>query len=158
MKKLLLLIMFGLLFVTNVYSQTPIDIGDNGTVWNDSLYYGVPGDSIYTLDLNMEYEWVKIFIKGNANSPVDTIEIRDVTQVFSNLTGYPSGTSYAGSVAVLKDSALNTVNLIINNTTGKSYTLWNPPMSGLQFKLKNYRVAVPNRSSFISVIAKKKAK
>lgn len=160
MKKLLLLIMFGLLFVTNVYSQTPIDIGDNGTVWNDSLYCGgtTIGDSVYIIDLNMEYEWVKIFLEGDTNSPVDSLALREGTNVYSNLIGQPTNTYIWGSLASLRDSSDTKSTTMVNNTTGKSFTLWDPPMTVYKLYFLNYWGTATTRNCTFSIVAKKKAK
>ena len=78
MKKLLVLLV--LLFVTSIYSQSPFELGRNGTVWNDSLWCGetVVGDSVYFVDLNFDYEDALIFLQGNANDTVDSVNITGI--------------------------------------------------------------------------------
>lgn len=161
MKKLLVL--FALLFVTNVYAQTPIEIGDYATVWNDSIWFSDneglgSGDSTFVLDLNGEYDWVQIILYGNTNSSIDSLNAKEGAYIYSNLTTYPSGAINWGSQAAFKDSAMNDVNVLINNTTGVSYTLWNPPMQLLRLAFSNYRNALTTRTTFFSVIAKRKLK
>lgn len=159
MKKLLVL--FALLFVTNVYAQTPIEIGDFGVVYNDSIYClgtVAGGDSIYEFDLNFEAEWVKIFIEGDANDPVDSIVMKEGIYKYSNLTGNPSGGTNPvlwGSLVALKDSAQANTNVMINNTVGKSYTLWNPPMGVYKLYFLNDWTVLKTRNATFSVAVKK---
>ena len=158
MKKLLILCV--LLLSTFIYSQNPIEIGDNGTVWNDSLYCGgtATGDSVYIINFNMEYEWVKIFLEGDTNSSVDTVALREGTNVYSNLTGYPTNTYIWGSLATLRDSSDAKSTIMVNNSTGKSFTLWDPPMTVYKLYFLNYWGTLTTRNCTFSIVAKKKAK
>lgn len=156
MKKLIITIAILLLSIVS-FAQTPHDIGKFGTQWNDSLYCGgtVAGDSVYTIDLNLEYEWVKIFIKGNANSSVDSLIIKEGAPTRSNLTGQPTGTTIWGSYVALKDSGLNTVNVMVNNTVGKSFTLWNPALTTYELSFLNHWSSNKTRKMSFVIIAKK---
>jgi len=162
MKKVFILIT--LLLATSAFSQTPIELGKFGTAYNDSIYFADPsgdvlGDSIYTIDLNMEYEWMEIFIKGNANSPVDTLILQEGMFRYSNLTKYPSGGSSPiiwGSYCALKDSALAVKNIMINNSVGKSYTLWNPPMGVYKLYFGNDWAGLNDRNTTFGILLKRK--
>jgi len=162
MKKLLVL--FALLFVTNVYAQTPIEIGDFGVVYNDSIYClgtVAGGDSVYEFDVNFEAEWIKIFLEGDANNPVDSVVLKEGVRKYSNLTGNESGGADPiiwGSYATLKDSAQNTTNVMINNTVGKSWTLWNPPMQMYKLYFLNYWGILTTRNATFSIVIKKAIK
>ena len=147
MKKLIFLLSFLLLNAVS-FSQTPIDLGNNGTVWNDSLYFGTPGDSIYTIDLNMEYEWVKIFLEGDANSPVDSIAVYNGSNLYGNASGKPNGNTLYGTVFAT----------IVNTATGKETTLTQPPMQLLKIALVNHRATLATRNITFIIQAKKKAK
>lgn len=159
MKKLY--IMFMLLFVTSIYSQTPIEIGKLGVVYNDSIYClgtVAGGDSVYEFDLNFEAEWMKIFIEGNANNTVDSIVLKEGTYRYSNLTRNPSGGANPilwGSYVALKDSGLNTVNVMVNNTVGKSFTVWNPALQVYKLYFLNYWATLKTRNTTFSIVVKK---
>lgn len=156
MKKLIITIAILLLSIVS-FAQTPHDIGKFGTQWNDSLYCGgtVAGDSVYTIDLNLEYEWVKIFVKGNANNTVDSLALREGAPTRSNLTGQPTGTTIWGSLVALKDSALNTINVMVNDATGKSFTIWNPAIGTYKLYFTNYWATNKTRKMSFVIIAKK---
>lgn len=159
MKKLIITIAILLLSIAS-FAQTPHQFGNGktGTQWNDSLYCGgtVAGDSVYTIDLNLEYEWMKIFIKGNANNTVDSLKITEGAPTFSNLTLQPTGETIWGSYVALKDSGLNTVNVMVNNTVGKSFTLWNPAIGTYKMEFLNYWATNKTRKMSFVIIAKKK--
>ena len=148
MKKLTITIAL-LLFSIIAYGQTPHHIGKTATQWNDSLYYGGPGDSVYTIDLNFEYEWVKIFLKGNANNSVDSVTVYNGSVLYSNLTGNPSGSA---------DNFGPVFATMVNASTGKETTLTQPPMQLLKLALVNWRGGLTTRAVTFIIQAKKKAK
>jgi hypothetical protein len=161
MKKVFILIT--LLLATSAFSQTPIELGKFGTVYNDSIYCGgtAIGDSVYEFSLDFECEWMKVFIEGDANSPVDSIIFQEGSRKYSNLTQHESGGVNPvmwGSYCTFKDSALNTVNVLVNNTVGKSWTLWNPPMSDYKIYFANHWGTLPTRNATFSIIVKKAPK
>lgn len=148
---------FVLLVTVNILPQTPIDIGRYGTVFNDSVYYAVAGgDSVYQIDLNFEYEWMKIIIIGNANDPVDSLSIQEGTPLYSNLTGYPNGSYAWGSLAALKDSALQDHTVMVNNTVGKSYILWGPALGSYKLYIRNHWATLNTRKVSFAILVKRK--
>lgn len=159
MKKFILF--FTLLLVSDSFPQTPINIGDYGIVLNDSIYCGgtVAGDSVYVFDLSFEVEWMKIFIEGNANSPVDSIVLKEGAIKYDNLTKREVGGANPilwGSYTALKDSGLNTVNIMVNNTVGKSFTLWNPPVQAYKLYFSNHWGTLKTRNTTFSILLKLK--
>jgi hypothetical protein len=158
MKKTILL--FLIILSGIAFSQSKgIVIGD-GVVWTDSVGYGTgavgsatASDSVFILNTRFSNEWYRIFIKGNAHSTVDSVKIQAGTIRYYN-TGVPKDTIW-GSFITLKDSAWNTVNTIVNNTTGKDYTIYNPIIQLLKFSLLNYRAASLLRNVTITINAKK---
>lgn len=156
MKKLLAIITALILLTTISFAQTPHDIGKAAIQFNDSLYCGgtVTGDSVYTFNLAMRCDWIKIFIVGNSNSPVDTIRIKEGVNTISNLTSQYTGSTVWGSYVTLKDSALNTHNIMINNTVGKSYTIWNPAMGVYKMEFLNAWANLTTRRTSFVIICK----
>lgn len=143
MKKLLVLLV--LLFVTSIYSQTPIDLGRNGTIWNDSLYCGetVVGDSVYFVDLNFDYEDALIFLQGNANDTVDSVNVKWGTYVFNN------------STKAIVDTVYGAATIIVNTATGKQLSV-TQPMQLLQLSFANDYATLPDRSCSFIIQAKRK--
>lgn len=132
MKKKIFLIM--ILFASVGFAQSTI-----------TLSYGTPGDSVKIIDLH-ESGYAKIYLKGNANSPVDSIRVQEGIAVSSN-----TDTIWGGSV-ILKDSVNAEQTLMINNSAGKSYLVLSPAVQLLKFILLNHRGTLPARSVLIGVL------
>jgi hypothetical protein len=125
--------------------------------YTDSLQFendGIAGkDSVWLLTFNFNPKTVKVFIKGNANAGGDSIGLQYGYDVYNELATTITETNW-GSQTSVKDSAWNTVNVMINNTTGKDYTLYNlPAFNKLKFSLLNYRAAVPTRKVQVTIQA-----
>ncbi len=159
MKKLIITLVFLLIGITQAQTGG-VAIGD-ASVWTDSVGYGTgaagtptASDSVWILKTDFSYEWYRIFVKGNANSTVDSVKIQAGTIRYYN-SGNAKDTIW-GSWATLKDSVWGSVNTIVNNTVGKDYTLFNPAAQLLKFSLLNYRLAKPLRNVVITINAVKK--
>jgi len=134
---------------------------DNGLImtskvitWTDSLQYqtdAIAGkDSVWILPVNYRADYFRIYLDANTNSPIDSIGIELGARVYTN-TGVCTDTIWGSYIAV-KDSALNTLNVLINNTTGKDYTLWNlPPIDLMKLSLLNYRNLLPTRKVRVTI-------
>jgi hypothetical protein len=129
--------------------------------YTDSLQFQTDAvaskDSVWILNLNFNPDAVKFYIKGNANSTVDTVIAQLGYDVY-NESGAVVQTNY-GSITALKDSGWNTVNYMINNTVGKDFSLFNfSTFNKIKLTLKNYRAAVPTRKIQVTVQAWKRPK
>lgn len=152
MKKLILFLM--LLSGIIVAQTRGVTVGD-GVIWTKTLKFGTSAvrDSVWILPTNFAYDWFRIFIKGNSNSPVDSIGVKAGTIRYNQAQNKVD--TVWGSYSTLKDSSWGNVNLIINNTVGKDYTLFNPVVQLLRFKILNNRAVRPTRSLEITVQALK---
>lgn len=155
MKKLIILI-----FVICSLSYAQMDgkwlVDGESRTYTDSLQYNTDGlagkDSVWIINFNFNPSAIKIYVKGNANSTVDTITAQLGYDVFNESDALIE-TNY-GSITALKDSGWNTVNSMINNTVGKDFSVYNFPAFGkLKLSLANYRAAVPTRKVQITVQA-----
>ena len=153
MKKLILAI----LLLTGVsFAQTGgVSISGN-SIWTDSLGYGTvaTSDSVWILKNDFSYEWYRIFVEGNANSPVDSFVVQAGTIRYNEKTKAAVDTIW-GSFATVKDSAWGSINTMINNTVGKDFTLFNPAAQLLKFSLLNHRGGLVTRNVTITINAKK---
>ena len=152
-------------FAALIFSISLIGIGSaqiNGkaigsaSTWTDSLGYGVvaASDSVLILDTSFSNEWYRIFVKGNSNSPVDSIGIKAGAVRYTN-SGVAVDTVW-GSYSTLKDSSWSNANTIVNNTVGKDYTLFNPAIQLLKFSLLNHRGGLITRNVVITIQAVRK--
>ena len=149
---LAILFLFILVGVSNAQLKGVVQ-GD-ATIWTDSLGYSGSApvntaDSVWIFKPNFNDEWYRIFVKGNANSSVDSIYVKVGTIRYNNYNRAID--TLWGSYATLKDSGWNTVNVIVNNTVGKDFTLFSPVTQLLQFGLLNYRAALTTRNVEITV-------
>lgn len=156
MKKIILLIV---LLTTLAYSQSGGKwiIDYKCRTYTDSLQFktdvDTTKDSVWNLTMTFNPKTVKIFIKGNSNSTADSISVQFGYDVYNELGTSIVETNWGCQTSV-KDSAWNTVNVLVNNTTGKDYTLFNlPAFNKLKFSLLNYRAAVPTRKVQLTVQA-----
>jgi len=148
MKKLLLFIA---LFAVSISAQTAGKLVSDGTVWTDSLGYGVvaTSDSVLILDVNFVYDWFRIFMKGNANSPVDSVYMQaGVVRYNESRTGVDT---VWGSWSTVKDSVWGSINTMINNSVGKDFTLFNPATQLLKFSLLNHRATLVTRNVTLTI-------
>lgn len=117
------------------------------SVYADSLQYqtdAVAGkDSVWIIKM-FDAKTVRLFIKGNANSPVDSLGIKLGSIRYSE-NGVPIDTTW-GSYIAFKDSAWNTVNTIVNNTVGKDFSLYTmPALQLMKISIRNHRGTLPTR-------------
>jgi hypothetical protein len=149
-----------LLLNTIAFSQTNGKVVGNGVIWTDSLGWnvtdttGLLSDSVFIINTDFTHEWYKIFVEGNANSTVDTIGVT-TGSIRYNQYGSPVDTVW-GSAKTLKDSVWNSINLIVNNATGKDFLIFDPAIQLLRFSLLNYREALLTRNVVITINAKSK--
>lgn len=131
MKELILLV----LLLTGIgFCQVNGIIMGSGTIYTDSIGYSGSdaGDSVWTLHPDFNYNWVRVFIEGNANSPVDSLGVRFGA---ANKTD----TLWGSWFSTMKDSAHNNCARIINNTVGKDYWFLTPAVQIVQFAILNHR-------------------
>ncbi len=145
MKKILSTILILLAFVSINFAQSNgLIMTSKAITWTDSVYYGGPGDSVWVVPVNFRADNFRIYFDANSNSPVDSIGI-ELGAIVYNSTGTKIDTTWGSYVAV-KDSAWNTLNVAVNNTVGKDYSLFfMPPVELIRISLLNYRLAVPTR-------------
>lgn len=147
MKQLLALI---ILFSIGVYAQTQgVIVTSKASIYADSLQFEVSDtlaqkDSVWIIRPNFNANYVRLFIKGNANSSVDSLGVQLGTLRY-NVNGVPIDTTW-GSYVAFKDSAWNTVNTLVNNTVGKDFSLYvMPAIQLIKISLLNYRAALLTR-------------
>jgi len=155
MKHLLLF----LLLTISVLGQTTGKFVGSSMVITDSLRYVTTGtaDSVMIVDLGFNFNWVRIFVQGNANDPVDSIGVKFGTIRYRPETGgsrmfVPVDTVWGGYVP-LKDLTWETTNTIVNSSAGKDYFILAPKPQLIWIGLLNFRVAP--RTSTITIQATK---
>ena len=116
--------------------------------WTDSLQYqtdAVAGkDSVWVVPINFRCDMFRVYLDANSNSPVDSVGIELGARVY-NTSNVCVDTTWGSYIAV-KDSGWNTLNVLVNKSTGKDYSLYfMPPVDLMKFTLLNYRAAVPTR-------------
>lgn len=154
MKKLILLALLGIFSIPIFAQMNGKSVGE-GVIWTDSIKYSTSvADSSWKINLNFANEWYRIFIKGNANSPVDSVNAR-LGSITYNEAGRAVDTVW-GSWAALKDSSWSDVNTIVNNTVGKDYLLFAPTVQLLELRLLNHRATLPTRVATLTINAVKK--
>ena len=149
MKKLLLFI--AIIFAVNISAQTAGKLVSNGTVWTDSLGYGVvaTSDSVWILDMNFTYESFRIFVEGNANSPVDSIALQAGTVRYNEAR--TAVDTVWGSYTGIKIAAGTYAVRMVNTATGADFILNDPPIQLLKFSLLNHRESLVTRNVIITV-------
>ena len=150
----ILILSISLIGIGNAQSNG-LPIGD-ATIWTDSLGYSgsdtlVVADSVFIIKPDFNNEWYRVFVKGDANSSVDSIYIQAGAIRYSNV-GTAIDTVW-GSYSTLKDSAWGSINVIVNNSVGKDFTIFNPVTQLLKFGLLNYREALPTRNVTLTIQA-----
>ena len=153
MKKVLLF----LILLTGIgLAQTNGKLVGDGVVWTDSLGYtnlDETSDSILTIDMNFSKGWINVFVKGNANSPVDSFYVQAGSVRYSQ-NGVPKDTVW-GSWVAIKDSSWTDINTMINNTVGKDFLFFRPVTQLLQFTLLNARANLVTRNCVLTIQGKK---
>ena len=130
-------------------------IGD-ATIWTDSLGYSdsdtlTVADSSFILKVDFNNEWYRIFIKGNANSSVDSIYVQAGAIRYNN--NEVALDTVWGSYTTLKDSVWNSISVIVNNTVGKDFTVFVPTAQLLKFQLLNHRETLTTRNVVLTIQA-----
>lgn len=121
--------------------------------WSTSTADALIKDSVWILSFNWNPDYIKFMLKGNANSTVDSVGVKLGYEIYNETADTLQETIY-GCQTSLKDSAWATVNVMINNSTGKDYTLYNlPAFPKLKLSLLNYREGVITRKVQITVQA-----
>ena len=146
-----------ILMTASIFAQNWIPQGSGYTYSFDLKYTNeaVSSDSVAMLDFNMDYgNLAEVFIEGNSNSPVDTIVFRSGGKIYGNTTLAVSDTSW-GSDTPLKDSTGTIINIIVNQSTGKHFFIYEPLLDLIEARLTNYRAEDPTRSVTITIKTKK---
>jgi len=153
MKELILILV--LLIAGFTLAQTKGKQIGGGTVWTDSLGYGTvaTSDSVWILNTNFAHGWYRIFVEGNANSPVDSFIVQAGTVRYDE--SRDAQDTIWGSYCALKDSAWGDLNVMINNSVGKDFLMFVPMAQLLRFSLLNHRGGLVTRNSVITINAKK---
>jgi len=149
------LFMFLVLTGLTIAQTTGRIIGDM-TVWTDSIGYtnlSETSDSVWILDTK-PYDWFRIFVEGNSNSPVDSFYIQAGTVRYSESKSAVD--TIWSSWAMVRDSSWVGQQTMINNSVGKDWLLFNPVTKLLRFTLLNYRTSSPTRNVVITINAIKK--
>lgn len=146
MKQLLALLIL-LTIGANAQSQGLV-ITSGANIYADSLQYKTDGnankDSVWIIKPNFSANSVRLFLKGNSNSTVDSIGVKLGTIRYRN-NGTPVDTIWGNKIA-FKDSAWNTVNILVNSSTGKDYSLYvMPAIQLMKIYILNYRNSKPTR-------------
>ena len=152
MKTLLFLIL-----LTGVgLTQSRGTVTDGGTIWTDSLGYtnlSETSDSILVIRTSFRYNWYRVLLEGNANSPVDSFYVQAGSVRYNELK--VDVDTVWGSWLALKDSSWSDVNTMINNTVGKDYLIFAPMAQMLRFRLLNNRGNLVTRNVVITINAGK---
>jgi len=161
MKKLILML---ILLVGVSFAQTT-DSGIRGrdlgfaTVYTDSIGYGTAGtaadDSVLIIGTQSAHSWYRVFVEGNANSPVDSFVVQAGIVRHGGYQGAIQDTIW-GSWMAVKDSVWGTINTMINNSVGKDFLLFTPMAHILKFTLLNHRGGLATRNCVITVQALRK--
>ena len=146
MKKLLSILILSISLIGIINAQTAGKLVSNGTVWSDSLGFGVvaTSDSVWILDVNFVYDSYRIFLEGNANSSVDSVAVQ-VGSVGYNEAGTAVDTVW-GSYTGVKIAAGTYAVRMVNTSTGADFILADAPIQLLKFSLMNYRGALTTRN------------
>jgi hypothetical protein len=156
MKRLIILMLVAIPLLVVQAQQTDIlslgvKVGD-GISYADSLYYGTPGDSSMIIKWDYRFSIPQIYLKGNSNSPIDSLEIRTGLVRF-NSRGTAIDTIW-GRKATLKDSSFTTVYTAINNTVGVDYVIYENSIQLVKIKLLNNRANLVARKVQIGIGAR----
>ena len=133
-----------------------INVETGGYVFTDSLGYTTlseTSDSVLIINMNFAKGAMHLFVKGNANSPVDSFAIRAGSIIYDT-DGDSSDVTW-GSWVTLQDSAIGTHNTVINNTVGKDYVIKRDVTQLLMFTLLNVRANLATRNCSITIQAMK---
>lgn len=156
MKKILSTILILLALVSISFAQSNGLIMTSKVItWTDSLGYSgsdtlAVADSVWILPINFRTDYFRIYLDANANSAVDSIGIELGAKVYTS-AGVCTDTTW-GSYIGVKDSAWNTLNVLVNNTTGKDYSLFfMPPVDLMKLSLLNYRAALTTRNVRVTI-------
>lgn len=152
MKRLLIII----LFLAGIsFAQETGKIVGNSIIFTDSIGYSGSdaGDSVLTIKTDFKYDWTRAFIKGNANSPVDSIGVRfgSIRYEQIGISYFPVDTIWGSWFATMKDSAYNNCARIINNTVGKDYFFLAPSTQLTQFAILNHRATRLTRETKLTI-------
>lgn len=153
MKQIFFLILVAL--SANIFAQSAgIIYTSKVKTWTDSLQYqtdAVAGkDSVWIVRIDGGFDSFRFYLDANANSPVDSVGIELGGRVYND-AGTCTDTTWGSYIAV-KDSAWNTLQTLVNKTTGKDYSgYFMPPVDLVKLTLLNYRAAVPTRKVRVTI-------
>jgi len=152
MKNLILFIL--LIFVIQVEAQQTTIKGKEVTII-DSLYYSDAGGDSSDYILWIGYESLpQLFLVGNANSPADSVMYR-TGRLEYNANGTLIDTVW-GDYGPLKDSSYTTVQVAVNNTTGKDYMIFKNKFQIIEVILFNDWDTLNDRVVYFGVVTEKK--
>lgn len=153
MKKILVLFLVMIVSYLS-FAQREIQMTSKDYVWTDSLQYqndAVAGkDSVWIIPVNFRAGSFRIYLDGNANSPVDSISIELGAIVYED-DGDKVDTTWGSAIAV-KDSAWNTLQTLVNKSTSKDYSSYfMPPVELMRLSLLNHRGTAVTRKVRVTV-------
>lgn len=157
MKRLILIIAIILTSLSFAQMNGKWVIDGQFRTWTDSLQYTANDsdavkDSVWVINFGFNPDAVRIYVKGNANNTVDSINVRLSAKVY-NESGTLVETLWSNPVS-LKDSAWNTVNLIVNKSTGKDYSIYQfSTFDSIKISLLNATSTIRERKVQITVQA-----
>ena len=146
-----------ILMSISVFAQTRGTSEGAGYIWTDSLGYqsgdeaGVAADSAFIIDVRFSKSWYRIFVAGNANSPVDSFYLQ-LGSVRYNEGGVAQDTTW-GSWTLVKDSVWGDINTMINNVVGKDFLVFSPIAQLMKYALLNDRATLNTRNVVITIQA-----
>jgi len=122
-------------------------------VFADSLYYGAPGDSVWTIDAKFATGF-KGILKGNSNSSVDSLKL-ELGIIRYNTANFPVDTIWTPASG-FKIVAGTVATTLINTSTGLEFSVEKAPAFNLlRFSILNYRLALATRKLQMAIITQK---
>ena len=157
MKKIVLFLIALIFSLGVVYAQTTGEIVGEGAIWTDSLGYtnlDEDSDSVWVYDMKFAYNWYKIFVEGNANSPVDSFYFR--TGSIRYTEAKVETDTVWGSWTPVQDSLFNSIHTMINNSVGKDFLVYTPVAQLVELVLLNTRADLDTRTLVFTIQALKR--
>ena len=139
------------LFSISAFSQTQWISQGSGYTYSFDLKYGsvATSDSSEIIDIGMQLgDILEVFVDSSSNSPIDSIGI------YTGARGWAAGSRMGitapndtiwGGLAQIRDSSWTAGNVLIANSVGTHYTLYEPVLDLAKFQILNARSNLPDR-------------